>query len=752
MSYGVFLLASPDTLASLGEVAFGAMAQLTPALVLAFTWRKASLTGVFSGIFIGFILWLFIGLFPQFGFNIFNNLAIETSQLTLLSLVINTTVIVILSLLSRQSVQERMQLALFLEKPLLAPTQHAQIKKINAAELQLLVARFVGDKVAKKSFAQFYQQHDKQKLNITEFKQALLNHTEKTLAKVMGASSARLVLSSALEGRDLALDELATLMAEATTQQQQFSQNLLQHAIENASEGISIIDADLKLVAWNKKYIELFNYPKALVYVGCPIEHLIRYNAERGLCGPGDINQQVSKRLAYLQQGSPHQSERIQPDGKVIRIEGNPLPNGGFVMLFTDITVYYQAEKLLKQANQTLESRVIERTHALEQANKALAQLHQQAEQAHQNKSLYLNACSHDLVQPLEAAKLFANALACDTSLSPQQLEKVEHINQSLLIANDMLASLGELARIENDQISANIQPVSIAQLFESLAQEFTALAKQQQVVLRFVSSKHWIMSDNHLLHRILQNLISNAIRYASPGKIIVGLKRHQGKLALCVIDNGPGIPLDKQQTVFEQFTRLNNHNNTQAKGLGLGLSISQSFAKLLNHHLNLRSIEGKGSCFNLLATACKKPKQPHDSLQTQDVLTGVTVLCVDNEPDILAGMHALLTTWQCQVLTANTAEQAKQLCHEYGEEIDILLMDFQLDNNTNGIELTQELREILNKNMPAILITANSEQHVHHLAQKHDMALLKKMIKPAQLRALMSAKLTAVLQKNYLS
>lgn len=179
LSYGVFLLASPDTLASFGQVAFGAMAQLAPALILAFTWRKASLTGVYSGILVGFCLWLLISLLPQFDINIFGFISLSSTALTLMSLALNTTVIFVFSLLSRQSVQERMQLALFLEKPILAPHQSTQLKKINAKELQLLVARFVGDKVAEQSFQRFNQEHDTQALSLTELKQGLLTHTEK---------------------------------------------------------------------------------------------------------------------------------------------------------------------------------------------------------------------------------------------------------------------------------------------------------------------------------------------------------------------------------------------------------------------------------------------------------------------------------------------------------------------------------------------------------------------------------------------
>ena len=269
----------------------------------------------------------------------------------------------------------------------------------------------------------------------------------------MGASSARLVLSSALEGRDIALDEIAVLVEEASSQRQQYSQDLLQSAIENASEGISIVDSELNLVAWNKKYIDLFSYPSELIYQGSPISDLIRFNVVRGLCGVGKVEEQVNKRLEHLRNGSPHSSEREHSDGRVIRIEGNPLPGGGFVMLFSDITAYRQAEKGLKEANVDLETRVLERTQKLEQTNDALALAREKAEQAHVKKSLYLKACSHDLMQPLEAARLFTSALSSQGNLTATQQRQVDNIDHSLKVANDLVADLAEIARIESGNI-----------------------------------------------------------------------------------------------------------------------------------------------------------------------------------------------------------------------------------------------------------------------------------------------------------
>jgi Na+/proline symporter/signal transduction histidine kinase len=755
LGYGVFLMTSPDTLSSLGEIAFGAFAQLTPALVAAFYWRRASLTGVYAGILIGFLLWLILNFIPQFGLYeqpFTGGILSANTTVSLLSLAVNIFVMWALSQISRQSVQERVQASLFLEWQVPQPLSSQKKRHVDERDLEVLVSRFVGEGKAKISFKQFQQGIVKKEITQQDYNQQLLLHTENTLASVMGASSARLVLSSALDGRDIALDEIAVLVEDASSQQRAFSQNLLQSAIENASEGISIVDNELKLVAWNKKYIDLFSYPKELVYKGCPIKHLIRYNASRGLCGEGEVSQQVEKRLEYLRNGSPHSSEREHPDGQVIRIQGNPLPGGGFVMLFSDVTAYKDAERVLKDANIDLETIITERTKKLEKTNEDLAIAREKAEQAHIKKSLYLKACSHDLMQPLEAARLFTSALSSQGNLSESQFRQVKNIDHSLKVANDLLADLGEIARIESGNITAHYTTFSVNDLFEDLAQEFSASAKEYQVEFRVISCKAWITSDRNLLRRILQNLIGNAFRYASPGKVLLGARIVDKQVNIQVLDNGPGIPLEKQQIVFEQFTQLENNPSHASRGLGLGLNITQSLAKLLDHPLSLKSKEHQGCKFSLAIT--KAHRQFNIKIEKPIAKVGlknVTVMCVDNDPDVLNGMIELLSTWQCNVLSADSFEQAKEVFSDSQNDIEILLVDYQLNNNQDGLTLTKQLRDTANHFIPAILITATTESDIEERTQQANMGFMKKLVKPAALRAMMSAMLAKKLQDNYL-
>jgi len=759
LSYLVFLFLPPTTLSSLGVTALGALAQLTPALIAAFYWRRATLKGVFSGICIGFSLWMLINFLPQLGFyqSPLEGTSIASSTaINLLCLAMNAISMIIISLVTRTSIQERIQGALFLKRQLSESLVESKGKdkgkakrqSISVDELLLLTAQFVGDDKASASFKIFEQVAITLGYTAKETVEHALDHTEKVLSSVMGSSSARLVLNSALGGHDFALDELATLVGNASSHRQEFSQNLLKSAIANTREGISIINDELELVAWNKQYTMLFNYPDDVLHVGSPVESLIRFNAKRGLCGSGNIEEHVQKRLDFLRLRQSHSSERLREDGKVIRIEGNPLPDGGFLMVFSDITAFRKAEQVLKEANQDLETRVAERTKKLEKANKELAKARVVADEALSKKNHYLQVCSHDLLQPLEAARLFTSALASQSKLNKNQQRQVSSIDLSLKVANEMIVNLAEVARIESGSIKPHVETFALNELFSQLENEFSAAAKQHGICFTIMPTTHWVNTDKHLLRRILQNLIGNAFRYASPGRVLLGCRRKNGQLSIQLLDNGPGIAEKDQERVFEQFSQL-RANNGSNDGLGLGLSICTSLSALLQHQLTLDSVEGRGCRFSLQlceATALQQERTSPVIVPTD--LTGTAVLCIDNNPAILEGMLELMSSWDCEVYGASSIASATTLFKQC--DFDILLVDYQLDNDEDGLTLISALREI-NPVIPAILITATTEIGIEDKAAVAKVGLLRKLVKPASLRAMMSAQLTETLQIQFI-
>ncbi|MBY6186458.1 hybrid sensor histidine kinase/response regulator [Marinobacter hydrocarbonoclasticus] len=748
LAYGMFLVAPPHTLASLGEVAFGAIAQIGPPLLAAFLWRRITLTGVLAGISAGFTLWLLLNLLPQLGLYphpFSGSDYTPTTVATLLGLLLNALLMWGMSVTSRQSVREQIQMAHFFERPEPGQGMAGLSRRVDPNELQLLAARFVGEDKAQRAFAGLSESDNEGK--------TLLLFTEKLLATVMGSASARLVLSCALQGRDIALDEVAQLVEEASSQRTAQSQEVLQRAIENASEGISVTDHNLRLVAWNERYLKLFQYPEAMIYPGCPVADLIAHNLAQSLDDEAEIQHQVTRRLAFLRQGSRHSSERQMPDGTIIRIEGNPMPGGGFVMLFTDITVYREAEALLTEKNLDLEQLVSERSDKLAKANAQLARsnaklaaAHDQAEAAHHQKSQYLKACSHDLLQPLSAARLFSSTLLEDRELKPQQRTQVERIDRSLQVANELLLDLNAMARLESGTIVPKPEPFALQTLLDDLAQEFAALAPASGVRFRSVACNVWVNTDRALLRRILQNLLSNALRHAPNARLLLGCRRG-ATLSLEVIDNGPGIPKAQQAMVFEAFTRL---DESGPMGLGLGLNIARGLADLLGLPFHLHSEAGRGCRFSLKLKpvpplpALTRPKADPVSLQ------GIRVLCVDNDPEVLAGMSELLGSWQCEVMTASDKAGAERWFRV--REIDIMLVDYQLDRGEDGLSLMQALQRQCGRPLPGLLISATTDEAVVAEAKALGFGFLRKLIKPAGLRAMMSALLMREWKQNYVA
>lgn len=521
----------------------------------------------------------------------------------------------------------------------------------------------------------------------------------------------------------------------------QFNRALLQGAIENITQGISVVDQSLRLVAWNHRYIELFNYPEGQVYVGRPVAELIRFNAERGLLGGGDIEEHVSKRLFWMRQGTAHTSERLFPNGRVIELIGNPMPGGDFVMSFTDITEFREAERALKDANEGLEQRVSERTFELSQLNQALTEAKGVAEAANQSKTRFLTAVSHDLMQPLNAARLFSAALSHQEDALPADTrELVRNLDNSLRSAEDLISDLLDISRLENGRITPDRHAFVLNNLFDTLGAEFKVLAAEHGVDFRLRGSRLRVDSDIKLLRRILQNFLTNAFRYAK-GRALLGVRRKGQHLRLEVWDRGPGIPDDKRKVIFEEFKRLDSHQTRAEKGLGLSLAIADGLCRVLCHQLEVRSWPGKGSVFSVtipLALHAEPPALLSQPDQNGQALAGIQVLCIDNEDSILAGMHSLLSRWGCQVWTARNRLECEHLLSE-NVRPQLALVDYHLDDGETGTELMAWLRTRLGEPLPGVVISADGRPEL--IAQVHAAGLdyLPKPVKPAALRALIS-------------
>ncbi|WP_133406107.1 sodium:solute symporter family transporter [Parashewanella tropica] len=757
LSFWMFCIAPSDTLSVLGEVSFGAIAQIGPAFYATFFWRRGNLNGALYGMTTGFAIWLVLNLLPALGVyeHLFSSLDYnQTTIATLIALSANISVMILLSYLTRHSVQEQIQLEHFFPRTTDIGNNEPNVKKVDLSELLALLNQFVGDEKRKQSELEFQilasQIKDKQQLN-----RAYISHTETLLASVMGSSSAKLVLTLILEGRQLDFSEMAEFVQQASDQQQQFSQNVLQAAIDNANDGISVINKNLELVAWNKAYVDLFNYPSEFLYVGYPVSELVRYNLLHHSKVPAsEVDKQVQKRIDFIKQGSMHNTERTLSNGKTIRIRGNVIPGGGFVMSFTDVTLYREAEALLREEKQDLQSRVVARTgeleasnHALAESNRELAKANEKIHHSHIQKSQFLKACSHDLLQPIAAAKLFCASLHDQQNLSSVQQQTIEHIDASLSHANDLIKDLNEITLIESGGITPEKTAFSLQSLFDELTTEFEVLCHQANIHFTSVSTKLWIESDKKLLRRILQNFLSNACRYAPNTRLLLGCRHYNDQISIQVIDTGPGIPCDKQDLIFQQFTQLKTKQSS-ANGLGLGLNIALNLANLMQHPLTLKSDVGEGSNFSILVPRAVEQQNSRPLFSPAMNLDGLHILCIDNEIELTNAMSELLTNWGCKVYVANTPEQAFIHVENHQDFIDIMLVDYQLEDNINGIDLMVDIQQQVP--IPGILITATLDKDLDTLARKHGFGFLTKALKPIQLQTMINTMITQRFTKTY--
>ncbi|MFV3368401.1 NahK/ErcS family hybrid sensor histidine kinase/response regulator [Pseudomonas sp. NY15435] len=754
------LLGSTASLATIGQIAFAAIAQLGPAMIGALYWKQANRRGVFAGLAAGSFLWAYtlvlpvvakglgwpLETFPGLAWLAGRPFGLSIEPLTLgvlLSLIGNFALFGLVSVFSRTRVSEHWQASRFIGQEISQKLSSRSMLAVQLEDLLMLAARFVGEERARQSFIRFAYRQGKGFTPSQNANDEWIAHTERLLAGVLGASSARAVVKAAIEGREMQVEDVVKIADEAS-EVLQFNRALLQGAIENITQGISVVDQSLRLVAWNHRYIELFEYPDGLIYVGRPIADIIRYNAERNLCGPGDPDLHVAKRLYWMRQGTPHTSERLFPNGRVIELIGNPMPGGGFVMSFTDITNYRDAEQGLKDANESLEQRVQERTFELSQLNQALTEAKGTAEAANQSKSRFLAAVSHDLMQPLNAARLFSAALAHQEKLPEEATELVRHLDSSLRSAEDLITDLLDISRLEGGRVSADIAAFPLSNLYDTLGVEFRVLAQEHGIDFHVRGSKLRVESDIKLLRRVLQNFLTNAFRYAK-GHVLLGVRREAGHLRLEVWDHGPGIPPDKLQVIFEEFKRLDSHQTRAEKGLGLGLAIADRLCKVLDHRLEVRSWPGKGSVFSVSVPLARQPAPAPlngHKVETPEQLNGAQVLCVDNEDSILTGMNSLLTRWGCRVLTARSREECQALL-DGDARPQLALIDYHLDDGELGTDLMAWLRTRLGEPVPGVVISADARPEL--VAQIHAAGLdfLPKPVKPAALRALLSRHLS---------
>jgi signal transduction histidine kinase len=721
-------------------------------------WHRATARGAFGGVVAGFVVWAYTLLIPSFvdsGWiandilkeGLFGISALKPRQLlglefeplthgVIWSLTCNIAAYIGFSMMRLPTRIEDLQASIFTAQDLQGSTNpgfRLWRSSVTTGQLEETVARYLGRERARAAFADLAGSRDMDDDPKIEADIVSLSHGEHLVASAVGPASARLVMALLLERHSQGSRKAMQLLDDASTAIQA-SRKLLQSAIDNMPQGIAVFSERGELIIWNPNFQEVLHLPSTLCQVATPMADIIRSVSARTYLTLDAAA--LQERLDAFHKARDIFRERFIDTHKVVDMQSAALPDGGIVLTITDVTQSVEAADALQLANETLEQRVRERTAELTKLNAELVRAKAQAETANLSKTRFIAAASHDILQPLNAARLFTSSLV-ESADRRQNNQLIHNVDQSLEAVEDILSTILDISRFDAGAVKPDLGLFHVQDVLTPLGQEFAPLAAQKNLRLRILPSKLIVKSDRKLLRRILQNLISNAIKYTSKGGVLVGCRTVGNTLQIKVYDTGFGIPEGQQRTIFQEFERLGQDKGA-APGLGLGLSIVERMCGVLRHPVTLTSVVDQGTVFSVTVPLGQGDvvvlKSEKGLVPTATALHGLKVLAVDNEVAIVEGLRALLSGWGVEVTTATTADEVLKTNRNF----DVVLADYHI-NQDDGIKLVTQLRKQLHVHIPAILITADRSVRVQNLAAENGLVLLRKPVKPAALRAALS-------------
>jgi two-component system, sensor histidine kinase len=503
---------------------------------------------------------------------------------------------------------------------------------------------------------------------------------------------------------------------------------VIRATLDHISQGVCIFDASAALVGWNQRLGTLLAMPMSKFHLGSSFDHLLSRFRPDFTFGDGMNEARLADWVRDTDTRAALQFELRRVSGLVLDVFAQRMSDGGFVMSFTDVTAERAAIEALSRANETLEARVMDRTLELEDA---LAD----AERANSSRSRFVAAASHDLLQPLSAAKLFIASIA-DDGVAPKARDALEKAQNALDSVEGILGALLDISKLESGRVAVSIGPVPLGKVLARLNDEFGAIAASKGLRLTVMPSTAVVMTDAAYLRRILQNLIGNAIRYTERGRVVVGVRRRGKMVRLEVRDTGPGIPDSEQDNIFKEFHRLNARASA-SEGMGLGLAIVERACALLGHPLGLASEIGRGTCFMVqvpLAEAGEGHIEgPRPAPALRVLMQDRIAFLVENDEDLRRAMRLLLEKWGVSVLESASGEEALSLIDELGILPDCFLVDHQLGDGMSGLALIETLRK-RHGDVPTRLVTARRTPDLRAQCQA---AGIEMMMKPIDARAL---------------
>lgn len=396
----------------------------------------------------------------------------------------------------------------------------------------------------------------------------------------------------------------------------------------------------------------------------------------------------------------------------------------------------------------TLDARVRSRTEeltglmtSLEASNRALIAAKEEAELANRSKTKFLAAASHDLLQPLNAARLSISTLA-DMELGHEAQAIAGQVERGLKTIEELIKELIDISKLDAGVVRPNVHSIYLDEILEEIAETFEPMAARKG--LRFVvkSSGLAVESDPTLLRRVLQNLVSNAVRYARRGGVLIRARQRSGLCVVDVVDTGPGISKADCGRIFEEFYRCDSSGDSEI-GLGLGLSIVKRMSMALGHGLQVTSRVGRGSRFRLRLAMAQGAARPRDvgapfEGAPRTTLAGALIVVVENDVAAREALCRLLASWEADVIGVRSIRELERAVLAV-EPPDIAILDYHLDNGECGLDALDWLQARFGRRMPAIVTTADHSAEVARRVQSTGCELIYKPMKPAQVRALIS-------------
>ncbi|RJX75623.1 PAS domain S-box protein [Vibrio sinensis] len=523
---------------------------------------------------------------------------------------------------------------------------------------------------------------------------------------------------------------------------------------DNVPAMIAYVGADLKFQFTNQVYVDWYGLAKGDLY---------GLNLEKS-----SIHEDFTQLQPYVDRALQGESvsfeiESINRSGQPAHLLKSYVPNRdsndavlGFFVLVRDITARRNNALALQKAHDLLEIRVKERTSQLQELNDRLideveerrqAQFNlvaakSEAELANISKTKFLAAVSHDLLQPLNAAQLFTSSLTEQLS-DREATSLLGSITNSLDDLENLICTLVDISKLDAGVVKADKSAFNLGELLNNLANEYQHITDQFGVTLHHISCDVIVHSDSVLLARILRNFLSNAFRYTDNGKVLLGCRRQGDSISIQVWDNGAGIAKDQLDEIFKEFKRLKSSPKAFSNGLGLGLAIVDKVAKVLEHPIQVNSTEGKGSMFSVTVPLGKMSQTPVSNDITNRILAntdlaGRKIWFIDNETSICEAMSRLLGGWQCDVVTAISLEELRRKTDIFDEHVDILITDYHLNDDINGLDVANEINKMRNKPLPTLMITANYSEELKNQAKINNILVLNKPVKPMKLKTTM--------------